>query len=262
MSTRSSVLISLLAWAVFLAFGSWNTQFHSSPSDTPSTPTPQIAPTPTNFHLDALALLEQAHAAVENLDWLACEVRQKKGQGESPWSSDGTLQRGPQGCCRLELAMRTGSATPGRTIVVSDGRILARIMSSGGTKPTIETWPMPDDRPTQNAVLALQGCGGPATVLAQVRARGSDWTAQPASLGDRPGLAITGQLTAAPTAGTLPKNARLFLDAETLWLSRAEWWSDQPDRSVLLYEIEFGRPRINQPLSLDECARLFSYRAE
>ncbi len=266
MSAKSSIPISLLAWAVFLTFGSGNTQFHSSEVETPSasaTPTPQIAAAPTNFHLDGLAILEQAHSNCERSEWLACDIRQKKGHGESPWSSEGTLQRGPKGCCRLEQSIRMGVANQGRMIVVSDGRTLARVFSTGGPKPKIESWPMPDDLPTQNAVLANQGSGGPATVFAQVRARGSEWSAQPATLGDRPGLAITGSLAAVPTEEISPKNVRLFLDAETLWLARAEWWSDHPDRGgVRLYEVEFLNPRVNQPLSLDECGRVFSYRAE
>ena len=78
MSMRSSVVTSLLAWAASLAFGSWSAQIHSSPSETAGPRAPQVAETPTSFHLDAPALLEHAHALIENAEWLACEVRQKK----------------------------------------------------------------------------------------------------------------------------------------------------------------------------------------
>ena len=266
MSTRSSVCISLLAWAVFLVFGSMNAQFLSSPVAALPTPSPQIAPVPAHINLDAHAILEQAHAAVDKVEWMAVDVRQKKRQGETPWSSEGTLQRGPNGCCRLERAMRTGTANPNRMTVVSDGKIMARVASSAGAKPKIESWPLPDDPAAKNAILANHGCGGPATVFAQMRASGTDWAAQPAALGDRPGVALTGMLPAQSAdlqTGPDPKSARLFLDAETLWLTRAEWWSEHPDRGgAILYEIEFLRPRVNQPLSLDECGRVFSYRAE
>jgi len=123
-----------------------------------------------------------------------------------------------------------------------------------------------DDPAARNIVLANNGCGGPAIVFAQMRTRGTEWTAQPAALDDRPGVALTGLLSPASAdaqSGIEPKGARLFLDAETLWLTRAEWWSEHPERGgVLLYEIEFLRPRLNQPLALEECDRVFSYRPD
>jgi hypothetical protein len=266
MSTRSSVLVSLLAWAVSLVLGSVYAYFLSAPPEAPPAPSPQIAPAPAHINLDSDAILAQALASVEKLEWLAVEVRQKKRQGETRWSSEGTLQRGPGGCCRFEFALRTGSATPSRTLVVSDGKIVARITPVAGAKPKIESWPLPEEPAARTDILVNNGCGGPASVLAQAKSRGAGWVAQPAALSDRPGLALTGLLSALPTEaqmGSEPKCVRLFLDAETLWLTRAEWWSEHPERGgVLVYDIEFLRPRVNQPLSLEECGRVFSYQAD
>jgi hypothetical protein len=260
MSTWSSVPISLLAWAIFLAFSSRSDSFQSMPADVPPLG-PQIAPLPANVHLDAKTILEQAYISVANLDWLALDVRQAKRRGETPWSSEGSLQRGPNHCCRLEVAMRTGSSEPSRIVVVSDGKVLARVTPSVGAKPKIESVKMPEQPTMRTDLLAIYGCGGPATILGQAHARGSDWSAQPALLGERPCLALTCRLTTTDTSES--KNIRLFVDAETLWLTRAEWWSEHPEHGgSLLYEIEFLQPRINQPLTMEECERVFSYRPE
>lgn len=266
MSMRSSVLVSLLAWSVFLVFGSVSAPLFLTPADSSAAPSPQIAPVPNHINLDARAILEQAHIAIEKVEWLAADVRQKKRQGEARWTSEATLQRGPNGCCRLELTIHTGTTNANCLTVISDGKVMARVTRTDDTKPKVESWPLPDEPTARSVVLANNGCGGPATVFAQMRARGADWTAQPAAVNDRPGVAVTGLLSSVTTDSVLgiePKSARLFLDAETLWLTRAEWWSDHPERGgALLYEIEFLQPRLNQPLSHEECDRVFSYRPD
>jgi hypothetical protein len=67
----------------------------------------------------------------------------------------------------------------------------------------------------------------------------------------------------APTGGSwpdgLPQQCRLYLDAETLWPHRVEWWGPDVPRSadVLLVQMEFRDPVLNQPLSAEGCAREF-----
>lgn len=261
MSTRSSVFLSLLAWAVFLAFGSRNTQFHSSPVETPPAAPPQIVTTQSSIVLDADAILLQAHELVAKADWLATLVRQRRHLCETPWSGEATLQRGPNGCCRFESEMRLDTGASRKVFVISDGHVLAKIVPRAGGKPHIDSYPMPAEVAAKNTILERQGCGGPASVLAEARARGTNWIAQPASVGDRPGVAMTGEFRPATVDGVAPKFVRLFLDAESLWLTRGEWLNDHPDRSgKIIYEVEFLNPRLNQPLTLEECQRAFSYQ--
>lgn len=261
MSTRTTVFVSLLAWAVFLAFGSGNTQFHSSPVEEQPAGPPKIVPVASSIHFDTEAILQQA-SQMAKADWLWTRIRERRVQGEMPWTSEATLQRGPNGCCRLEMETRMGFGSTRKSIVISDGRILAKVTPLNAAKPKIESWPLPEEDSIRATVLDRHNCGGPAAILEQLRARGSNWSAQPASVNDRPGLALIANLAPAAADALAPKYARIFLDAESLWVFRAEWWSDVPERGALLYQIEFLNPRVNQPLSLEECQQTFSYQVK
>jgi hypothetical protein len=58
----------------------------------------------------------------------------------------------------------------------------------------------------------------------------------------------------------LPRAARLYLDPKTLWPHRMEWWGPDPPRKgdVLLMQIEFRDPALNQPMSAERCAGEFA----
>ncbi len=89
-------------------------------------------------------------------------------------------------------------------------------------------------------------------------------TAQTGRLRGRPALRIHGRPTTAWTVapGTAAADfCYLYLDAQTLWPSRVEWWAgDRHSNPRLLLEIEFRDPQLNRPLSLAECIHAFSYR--
>ena len=59
----------------------------------------------------------------------------------------------------------------------------------------------------------------------------------------------------------LPRLYRLTLSGPQRWPSRLEWWgpsaTDGPDR--LLAEVEYAAPVRDQPLTEEECARLFAF---
>lgn len=263
MSTRTTVFISLLAWAVFLLFGSGNTQFLSSPADTAPTSPPQLVPVQGNYHLDADSILQQAQERASQCEWLFTRIKQRRIRGDFLWTSDSTLQRGPNGCCRLETDMGYKKGLPRKVTVVSDGRVVARITPGTAAKPKIESWPLSKDLAEREISFDRFGCSGPAKSIEQARARGSSWVAVPALVDDRPGVAITGQFAPNSTESVTPKAIRLFLDAENLWVYRMEWWTDLPGQDgLLIHEVEYLSPRINQPLSIDECQRVFSYQLE
>jgi hypothetical protein len=69
-----------------------------------------------------------------------------------------------------------------------------------------------------------------------------------------------GGLTGRDWLEELPRCCRLYLDAQTLWPHRVEWWGAEAPRSggVLLFQAEFRDPVINQPLWPEQCQREFT----
>ncbi len=59
----------------------------------------------------------------------------------------------------------------------------------------------------------------------------------------------------------LPRQCHLFLDAQTFWPQRVEWWGPSASGGVdrLLVQMEFRNPVVNHPLAADECERLFAF---
>lgn len=266
---RSAIIVSLLAWGAFLASGSDRltsalTSLSAAPETAEKPKGPEVAPPAESVTLDAAEILAQAQSMVERAEWLFTEVRQEC-RDKNGWSSRGTLQRGPKGCCRLDVSVARGGRTS-RVIFVSDGRVLARSSTTqsaiqGSAK--VEAWPLPDDVAARDTMLVTHNCGGPGPILAQARARGSQWTAQLAVHAGRPSIAVAGTLPT-PTAGmALAKNVRLFLDAETLALTRAEWWTDTAEQGgTILLEIEFENTRLNEVLTVEQCIEAFTLRPE
>jgi hypothetical protein len=62
------------------------------------------------------------------------------------------------------------------------------------------------------------------------------------------------------TAG-LPRQCHLYLDAQTLWPGRVEWWGPAAPGGgeVLVAQVEFRNPVVNRPLTAEVCARLFAF---
>jgi hypothetical protein len=57
----------------------------------------------------------------------------------------------------------------------------------------------------------------------------------------------------------LPRQCRLYLDPDTLWPQRLEWWGPQPARrdDSLLVQLEFRDPVLNRAPSAEQVARAF-----
>lgn len=60
----------------------------------------------------------------------------------------------------------------------------------------------------------------------------------------------------------LPRQCHLYLDAQTYWPRRVEWWGPFTAGGVdrLLVQMEFRDPVLNRPLTDDVCARLFAFQ--
>jgi hypothetical protein len=226
--------------------------------------------------LGAAALLERAIERVDpaRLAWLHVTLWQRMSDGEVPFESDGTLQLGPEHCARLELTVRSG-AVPGRWLVVSDGQALAHVIQLGNDAPAVTSRllvpPQEAGQPPAappDETLRNVGCGGPYPLLVDLRSRLGELTAQSGRLQGRPAVRIRGRLDLGKAAPAVVTAAAadfcyLYLDAQTLWPSRVEWWvGDRTPHARLLLEMEFRNPQLGRPLSFSECIRAFSYRPE
>jgi hypothetical protein len=270
MSNKLFLLLPLLAGVPLFLTGALS----RPPADTTASPfLPQpiqwTAPEGGPAGLFDLAL---QRLSPERITWLQVTLWQRMTGAESTIESQGSLQIGPRNCARLDLTLSAG-ACPGRWLVVSDGHALAQVVQLGKSTPKVNTRllvPQGQDAeqsgqaPSAEALRAL-GCGGPHPLLKDLRARLRDLTLETGLSKGRPVARLHGRLDAAPAAGTavIADFCYLYLDPETLWPARLEWWGANAERvHRLLLEIEFRDPLVNRPLSLTECMRVFSYGPE
>jgi hypothetical protein len=63
-----------------------------------------------------------------------------------------------------------------------------------------------------------------------------------------------------PWPAGLPRQCKLYLDADTLWPHRVEWWGPDPPRpgEALLAQAEYRDPILNQPPGPDRTAHDFT----
>jgi hypothetical protein len=214
---------------------------------------------------------------------------------------EGRYQSGPNRCFRLELATRQGGTEGRLRVLsdgkflwqatriggqgwAKAGKVdLARVRDElANQQPAASPW---DD------YLQSQAGGGPLTLLANLR-RQLTWvrkemvmrqglllakltgTWAPAALAEMglSGKGAAGRLPSAagptaPARGTedwpagQPRQCRLYLDGNTLWPYRVEWWGPDPPRpsEALLMEMELREPILNRALSPEQCARAFTW---
>jgi hypothetical protein len=269
MSLRKSLAASLLGWGAFLYWQSTFTQTVSSAPSAPSAPASPLAPAApalpstvkvTPIDADAAALVDRAVARLEKASWLSTHVRQGSRVSRDTWTAEGSLRRGPNGCANLELALNRGTGGKARYRVISDGRVVAHEFTMADGKPRVSGVGLPQEPALREQQLIQLGCGGPLALLRRLRADASAWSA--GSLESEAGRFVVASATVAgdPLMGPGITNVRILFDRDTSWPARVEWRSaaDAP----ILYEVDFTDPHIDEPLSLAECNRLFSYRAE
>ncbi len=234
---------------------------------------PDVAP----LVADPAGLLGQAidRLAPARVAWLRVDLWQRMTAGDVAYESTGTLQLGPKQCARLDVAVQTSGAAA-RWLVVSDGRAYVHVVKLGDDAPVVTSRLfIPDDpdpalpapRPAGEALIDL-GCGGPHAVLKDLRSRLRATAAQTGHWRGHAVVCVSGRLDSAqavPAAGTAAAAdfCYLYLDAQTLWPARIEWWGPDARRvSRPMLEMEFRDPHVNEPLSLPDCIRTFSYQPE
>jgi hypothetical protein len=250
-------------------------------AEAPTAFTPQaVALAPDYANAGAAALLDHATDQLDpaRVRWLHAALWQRMSDPEATFEAEGSLQIGPDHCARLDVAVWTVALT-GRWLVVSDGRALAHVVTVGDGPPKVTSRLLvPDESdgdrdrsdrsPAKPPEVVLQGlgCGGPYPLLRELRARLNGLIAETGLWQGRPVVRLAGRFdparVAQDVATAIPAEfCYLYLDAQSLWPCRLEWWGTDRRRVTRpLLEMEFRDPEINRPLSLPECIQTFSYR--
>ncbi len=270
MLTRILFLFALVLGSTILLTGAWTNSLTSSTLPPEASFVPQTVPLDADIigsGIDAKQLLQKA---LEKLDpkrttWLKTKIRQSMIDAGSTYVAEGHLQLGPNHCARLELNI----GKEGRLLVVSDGEMIALERKSPGVKPHVEVARLPDDDAGgKEKVLHAKCCGGPRALLMQLQEHLQSAKLQTGLLYDVPVIQIKGDLSpaAVPAQPGVVQSARhlyVYLDAQTLWPCRLEWWSADKIKTLRLNSrIEFLDPELNREQNAEECMRLFSFRPE
>lgn len=211
------------------------------------------------------SLLDEVIAAhsPERVQWLRMTVLQKN--FDANFQSEGRFLLGPDCRRRLELEVH-GDTASGKILAVSDARTLCQARWIKGAKADIARSPLPEnDPPARHRCLQENGLGGPSTLLEIVRQHLSAAVKQEGICQGRKAIRLSGawnpdaNLKTFP-AGLSPTHCAIYLDAESLWPFRIEWLGCQSagNRQVLLLQMDFRDPVINQPLSTAAAAEMFS----
>ncbi len=215
-----------------------------------------------------------AHA-VETLDpqrvpWLIVKTWQKQVDDEMSFEADGRLVRGPNHCARLDMTVRRDAEVT-KVMVVSDGVGLAHACRSANQRADVKSQRFlspaktPLDGPQVEQVLSAHGCGGPHRLLMDLANKLNTMQSDSGVWHGKSVVRLTGSLKAGDSGLTgEPRLCRIYLDAQTLWPHRIEWWSpgQRGDAEHLFLQVEFREPQINQALSHEECVREFTYVPE
>jgi hypothetical protein len=265
MFTRWMTLLLCLACAVYLAAEALPRQLPTSPRlPTPSPALDNDIFQPTE--LDGRELLERAIKKLKSITWLRLTIGQRM-HGSRGFESSAELTLGPNDCAALDLTVKTGDGEgqPVRQRVICDGQVIATVNGDGEADGEVRGQRLPPSRRARVDLLHAHGCAPPAVLLRQVRGATPRWTVEQGTRAGRRVLRLSGPLDrsavqASRWAALGANQCSVELDAETLWPRRFEWRRLDGHRgSALVLEMEYREAEVNRPLSLEECARVFSY---
>jgi hypothetical protein len=247
-------------------------------STLPNTATYPFTPPPRAV-ADAVASQTLAAAAAalqpERVAWLETTVRQRVCLPDVEYVAEGCFRTAPNNRYRLEL--RSGGGT---LLAVSDGACVWRAHRTGDEDWTdvrrVNLRRLADDRDAEpqsrDEYLRGPAFSGPGPLLHNLRKR-MLWVKRAAvTRAGRQLIELTGVWPEARAAALAPNGSawpdgvpdrcRLFLDADTLWPRRVEWWGPaaQGKELVRLAQLELRDPVLNHALPPEECARAFTFQ--
>jgi hypothetical protein len=246
----------------------------------PPSRTPPLDPA-TPPDPDAAAALDEAVAFLgpEKTAWLEMTLWQQVDAQGLSYQAQGRYVSGPDHRLRVELDTYVG-ATRGQLRIVSDGHVVCHVTRSAEDAPTCSQLRLPEvlavlnvpgtPRRVSDDFYREQAFGGVVTLLPGLRQRLNWVRKETVRRGGRVFVKLTGTWTPAEAAALcppgqpwpagLPRQCKVYLDADTLWPHRVEWWGPDPPRpgEALLAQAEYRDPVLNQPLSPERAAREFT----
>jgi hypothetical protein len=216
--------------------------------------------------------LDQALQALDpkQLAWVETTVWQKVTLRELTYQAEGRYLAGPGNRFRLTLRARVGD-TESETWVACDGTMIRQAERWDGGRWSLSK-PMElaealaaerADRSSPDGFVRAQLAGGLAALVRDLRQQLAWVRKERVRRNGRPFIKLTGIRPVGEAEDGRPRLARLYLDGETFWPHRLEWWGADPPRpgDVLLMQLELRDPVRNRPLPPDRCATEFAPEA-
>ncbi|MFN4259358.1 MAG: hypothetical protein ACK4RK_08660 [Gemmataceae bacterium] len=216
-------------------------------------------------HPRAEQALRRALTALEpaRLPWLRHEVHQCVQAKGLNFTAEGAYARGPDYRLRLDLRVRS-HGTSARLAMWCDGRILWRVDQAGSAPPALATMELVQLRDTPSAPSGQTPppetffhshlYAGIVPLLHDLRQQLVFIDCEADQWQERAVWALTGIWKTPPSEpawlGFTPRCCRLFLDEQTYWPYRVEWWGPLTPATadVLLMWMEFRDPVPGRPL--------------
>jgi hypothetical protein len=193
--------------------------------------------------------------------------------GAVSYEAEGRYLSAPRGRVRIDLETHTGAAV-GKLRIISDG---TRILRAVGTKDAawreaafVDTWTIVERSKgtlttEQVRAMFLQGRPGrgPGGLLENTLAQYTWTKKEKVKRAEHIYYKLTGQSKAADqavTANVSISECRIYLDAETLWPHRFEWWGTESASSplALFFQLEYRDPVISESLASEKLASEFT----
>jgi hypothetical protein len=223
--------------------------------------------------------------ALENLNpervkWTEATLWQKVAWEDFGFEAEGRYLSGPDHRLHLDLKVLLGR-THGKLQVISDGTTLWEIMQVDGRERTVTRAELSRlfesrSKTTGSSQLWAELCQevcvcGLFPLLNSARRQMTVTHQEMVSWNTHDAIRLTlvwnahnAEVLAPPDRpwpAYLPRHCFLYLDAETYWPYRLEWWGPGrvPGRDTQVYQIEFRDLVLNQALSPERCVKEFSF---
>ncbi len=202
MSRKNSLLAPLFACSLLLVMGALNHEpIFLSQSATPPFIAQPVSLDAQFQRLSAAELLASALARLtpDSLRWLSVTMWQKQTDDEVSFEAQGRLVRGPNGCARQEMTIRTGEKVSS-VVTVSDGVSLAITRKLACGVAELDTMKLTNaDNTTMSvdqigAILGKHGCGGPLCLLRNLADNLENWQLEVGTWKKAPVIRLTATL--------------------------------------------------------------------